>query len=531
VDGFDKESKRGCGEVMHEKSNPLFAPKPRLYAAIAAGLGAAAVGRALYGLLGASPDGQVAQKELASGSREPVTVVALGAYYSFPPGYDENRNPYLDYIEDKTGLDVSIKLPLQEGYNEQLNVIMESSKLPDLISTTSNSWVADYVKRNALLPLDDYIDKYGSDLKKKIPPEAWDLVRFNGKIYAVPSLNSVRGNEIMYARKDWLDRLGMSPPATLDDYAEVMRRFAEDDPDGNGKNDTVGLLIGSGLVRTAPFFGAFGTQTNGWYEREGKLVYAGVLPETKEALRYLAGLYKNKWIDPEFPINKLISLEEKIVAGKAGLFSAVWYDTRGPIEANRKADPKAEWIPLDYPSGPDGLRGVADNAIARMFNVVPATSKHPEAAIRLLNFIAGEGYRTLNLGFENEVWTRSGGRMVTNFEEHDRQSYRGIYGALADAGDPEVDRERLDSLGVHFRLYENLQRISRNLIPNRFTGPPTPVMTTYGAKLYAVQESIFTKIVAGVEPIEAFDRFAERWYKDGGKEMTDEANAWFSRNR
>ncbi|PYI57599.1 peptide permease [Paenibacillus flagellatus] len=479
--------------------------------------------------MGALPDAKTEGRGRADPSREAITIVALGAYYSFPDGYDENHNPYLDFIESRTGLDVTVKLPLEDGYNEQLNVIMESSKMPDLVNTTSNAWVADYVKRNALLPLDDYIDRYGPDLKKRIPPEAWDLVRFEGSIYAVPSLNSVRGNEIMYVRKDWLDRLGLQPPRTIAEYAEVMRRFARDDPDGNGRNDTVGLLIGSGLVRTAPLLGAFGTQMNAWYEREGKLVYSGVLPETKEALRFMADLYREGAIDPEFPLNKLASLEEKIVNGRAGLFSAVWYDTRGPIEASRKADPKAEWIPLDYPVGPDGRHGVADNAVARMFNVVPATSKHPEAVVKLLNFIVGDGYKTLNLGFENQVWTRRGDKLVTNFEEHNRQSYRGIYGALADAADPAVDRERLDSLGVQFRLSDNLERISQNLIRNRFNGPPTPAMTMHGANLLAMQESAFTRIVTGVDPLDAFDRFAERWYREGGRDMTDEANEWFAK--
>jgi putative aldouronate transport system substrate-binding protein len=460
-----------------------------------------------------------------------ISIAINGQSSTFPPGLDENHNPYLDFIEKNTNLDVQVMLPPVNGYVDKLNVIMASGQLPDMINTGSAAFLSNYVKQGALKPLDEYIDKYGPDLKRLIPQEAWDQVTMNGKIYAVPSLNEVMGTQIMYVRKDWLDRLGLQPPRTIGEYREVMRAFAENDPDGNGKADTLGFSISDQLGRTAPIFGAFGTQQNSWYERNGTLVYSATLPETKKALAFLAELYRDNLLDPDFPLNTTESLGDKVASGKVGLYAAAWFDTRGPIERSRANDSRANWIPLDYPTGLDGQKGTYGISAVRSYNVVPATSDRAEAVVKLLNFIGGKGNKTLKLGLENEVWSSKDGKMVTDFEQHNKHLYRGIYSSLCDTVVPEVTKQRLDSLGERFRLWDNVQSIHANLIKAHYTGAPTPAMGSYNFKLLKIQDDYFTKIVMGLSPLDDFDRFVEVWKQEGGDEITKEINDWYAAQR
>ncbi|MEK8130076.1 extracellular solute-binding protein [Paenibacillus filicis] len=460
------------------------------------------------------------------GSRLTVSVVLDSLGFSFPEGLHENSNPYLDYIEKGTNLKLRILMPPAEGYNEKLNVIMSAPQRPDLLNVHSEVWLANYVKRQELMPLDELLKEHGPELLAKIPKEAWDKVTYNGRIYAVPSINETPGVELMYARKDWLDRLGLQPPRTLDEYYNVLKAFTYGDPDGNGKDDTIGLLLMENLGRTGPFFGAFGVQLDQWQEQGGQLVYTDVQPQTKQAIAFLRKLYAEGLIDPEFPINKIKTAEEKIASGKVGMFSAAWYDTRGPIDQHLKNDPSAEWIPLEYPIGPEGLSGTYASPLIREYNVIPATSEHAKEAIRLLNFIAGEGHLTLKLGFENQVWRKRNGQMETDFETHKQQIYRGIYSSLVDIPEPEITKRRLDSLGMQFHLYENLQRIEARLIPNRFNGLPTPAMGKYNQKLSELQD-VFVRMIAGVTPLDQFEDYARWWEREGGREITAEVNNWY----
>ncbi|MDQ0875560.1 putative aldouronate transport system substrate-binding protein [Paenibacillus sp. V4I3] len=474
------------------------------------------------------PEWSKNQDKVSEAVQEPVIRIVVNSLgMNFPEGMDENNNPYLNYIEKNIGVQVYVTLPPLNGYDEKLNVIMTSGEPPDLLNTSNPSWFINFVNQKALMPLNDYIDKYGAHLKAKIPKEAWDNVTVDGHIYAIPSLNEVKGTEIVYARKDWLDKLGLQPPRTIEEFTAVMKGFAEGDPDGNGIKDTFGLSILERLRRTSPFLGAFGVQMNAWYERDGKLVYSGILPEMKEALIYLNSLYDQNILDPEFPLNKIDVLGEKIATGKVGLYSAAWSDTRTHIAANRNNDPKAVWIPLDFPIGSNGKHGVYSTSNVRSYNVVPIKSQNAEAVVKFLDFIAGPGQTSLKLGFENEIWTRVNGKLSIRFDEHTKHGYRGIYGSLVDTAERDITRDRLEALGEQFHLYENLQRIESNLMEDRFNGPPTPAMGKHHVKLSKLQEETFTRIIAGMSPIEEFDAFVKKWKDAGGDEITGEVNEWW----
>ena len=49
--------------------------------------------------------------------------------------------------------------------------------------------------------------------------------------------------EPAFIRKDWLDKLGLEQPKTIDDFYNVLKAFKEQDPDGNGANDTYGMIV------------------------------------------------------------------------------------------------------------------------------------------------------------------------------------------------------------------------------------------------------------------------------------------------
>lgn len=443
----------------------------------------------------------------------------------FPEGLNENRNPYVEEIKSRTKLDLQFILPLASVYEEKLNVYMSQVKRPDMLHVYNPVWLDRYMKAGELIALDDLLQEHGQALLSKIPKEAWQQVTYEGHIYAVPSLHEIKGVELMYARKDWLDRLGLDPPRTLDEYAEVIRAFKEDDPDGNGLQDTTGLILTENLGRSAPFFGAFGTQLDSWMVSEGQLEYGSLVPEAKEALAFFRRLYQTGLLDPEFPLNRHRNLESKVVNGYVGLFSAAWYDTRGMIAESKRRNPQAEWIVLDYPTGPNGANGVYSEELIRGYNVIPTGSKHAVEVIQLLNYIAGDGAETLKLGFKDQVWQMIDGKMVTNFDEHDKHLYRGIYQSLVNLQDAVLDKQRLDSLG-DYHLYDNLKYIEGHLIPNAFKGMPTPSMGKLAMKPTELYER-FVRIIVGVDSLDAFDQIVKEWMDSGGSEVTREVNAWY----
>jgi putative aldouronate transport system substrate-binding protein len=448
-----------------------------------------------------------------------IEVVVNNYGRTFPSGMDENKNPYLEYIEENTGIDVTVQVPPAEGYMERLNVLMASNDLPDMIYSPDATWFVNYVNQKALTPLSDIVDKHGKNLKKLIPEEAWAAVTVDDEIYAIPHILQEKGSEIVYVRQDWLDELGLDKPETLDEYVNVLREFKE-------KKNNVGFVMTDALGRISPLLGAHGIQRSQWVERDGELVYSSTTPEMKEALEFLAGLYKEGLLDQEFPSNSLQVLGEKVANDRAGIFTAAWWDTRGPILTNQQNNPDAKWEALEYPVGPNGYSGTAGSALVRGYNAVPVTSDNAVAVVKYLDFIVSEGFRDIFLGFEDDVWSMKDGVATTDFEKHNEHLYRQMY-TTVEPLDPETTKIRLDSLGLEFKLNDNVTKIAEHAMVSEYQGPPTRASGQYGGQLKSMEDEVFANIIAGNQPIDSFDDFVDRWYKEGGQEWTDEVNEWF----
>jgi putative aldouronate transport system substrate-binding protein len=448
-----------------------------------------------------------------------IEVVVNNYGRTFPSGMDENKNPYLEYIEENTGIDVTVQVPPAEGYMERLNVLMASNDLPDMIYSPDATWFVNYVNQKALTPLSDIVDKHGKNLKKLIPEEAWAAVTVDDEIYAIPHILQEKGSEIVYVRQDWLDELGLDKPETLDEYVNVLREFKE-------KKNNVGFVMTDALGRISPLLGAHGIQRSQWVERDGELVYSSTTPEMKEALEFLAGLYKEGLLDQEFPSNSLQVLGEKVANDRAGIFTAAWWDTRGPILTNQQNNPDAKWEALEYPVGPNGDSGTAGSALVRGYNAVPVTSDNAVAVVKYLDFIVSEGFRDIFLGFEDDVWSMKDGVATTDFEKHNEHLYRQMY-TTVEPLDPETTKIRLDSLGLEFKLNDNVTKIAEHAMVSEYQGPPTRASGQYGGQLKSMEDEVFANIIAGNQPIDSFDDFVDRWYKEGGQEWTDEVNEWF----
>jgi putative aldouronate transport system substrate-binding protein len=149
----------------------------------------------------------------------------------------------------------------------------------------------------------------------------------------------------------------------------------------------------------------------------------------------------------------------------------------------------------------------------------------------MLNFMNGEGYKTLLLGFEGEVWSMQDGKIVTNFEKHNEHIYRQTLGESIRPYGAKEERDRLDSLGIEFKLNDNIDKIAKVAILDQYFGVPTPGMGKYKADLNKTEIETFTKIIVGQLPIDAFDDYIENWKKRGGDEITKEVNEWYAANK
>jgi putative aldouronate transport system substrate-binding protein len=320
----------------------------------------------------------------------------------------------LQIIRDKLNINLSLSaLPSSEvDQDVKINASAASNTLPDIFMVRRTT-LTNLVKLGVVVPVDDMFDLMPIRSSQQYDADSRGHTKINGKSYGLASPGAIIKNEGLLIRKDWLDKLGLGVPVTTEDFFAVLKAFTEQDPDGNGKNDTYGygafIEINpneEGLGRRFdPFFGAWGIPGT-WTLIPG----AGGLnvrkPDYFDALTYIKRLIDARIIDPNWSSYKKDDFRAAWKQGRFGLMRE--QNAAFAAEANYapfdKNFPKGEWIVIDPPKGPSGAQSVG--VYTQSYRIYAVSKKaadagKKEAIARLLEWMSSdEGYYLLGWGEE-----------------------------------------------------------------------------------------------------------------------------------
>ncbi|WJH33448.1 extracellular solute-binding protein [Paenibacillus sp. CC-CFT747] len=224
----------------------------------------------------------------------------------------------------------------------------------------------------------------------------------------------------MWVRKDWLQKLNLQMPTTLDEFLTVAKAFTEQDPDGNGKKDTYGIT-GAKLDGFATIFGAYKVgQPGTFYEKDGKVINAYFDPAMPEALKYIKSLFDAGVVDPEIMTNKGNVEVQKAFQGKAGFIFKGWTEiAKDEFVSQYKAiNPNADWVQMVPLKGPGGaFDGTFDYDRPSRYWVIPKAIEKDKAKLQkvleLINYVSGkEGNTLVMYGLEGKHYNLKDGQVV-----------------------------------------------------------------------------------------------------------------------
>lgn len=493
----------------------------------------AACGSGTSNNAGPITDDKGQEVQVESGQKPDVIKVFMLGGHNFPNGEDINNNPWTQMIEKENNIDLQIEYgpSAADEYMSKLTLKFASNDIPDLFIVPSayQNWIMENAELGALMNLDGKLDSY-SNLMNAVYPSAWEAAKNNGKIYAIPVLNDGnKATDNVYIRKDWLDKLGLEVPKTLEEFENVARAFRDQDPNGTNKNDTYGMIAYENMLGWSHLFGAFGVIPGYWVEKDGKLVQADIQPEMKEALAYIRKLHEDKLLDNEWPITKITSYKEKVANNQVGLYEGSWAAPLNEFNTSKLNEPEANWIPIAPPIGPHGDQGVFQGPVYKTFIAISSQAKNADAILRFLNWMATpESIDKFVFGFddlgEGYLYEMKEGKLALNFENHNKHSYRE---QLMFMQPKELNARKMEGLGAEFKLVETIEHSVKYGIPNLYLGAPTPTMVEKQSSLNKLREETFIKIIVGELPIDAFDSFVEEYKQKGGEEIAQEVQQWY----
>jgi putative aldouronate transport system substrate-binding protein len=333
-------------------------------------------------------------------------------------------------IRDKLG--INLKLVFQpSSFTDQdtkISVAAASNSLPDLFGVNRDMLMKIarqglVAQVDSLLPLMPVRTKtHYSDVNRN------KLVQIGGKMYGLADPGAMDRVEGVVIRKDWLDKLGLPVPKTIDDYYKVAKAFTTQDPDGNGKNDTYGFgaffessgLSSSGFGRRFDYIlGAYGVPGTWNLESADKFQFNFRDPNFRKAVEFIKKINDEKLIDPSWSApNK----DEFRARWKQGKFGIMWEQFAAlATKANYKDFdanfPNGEWIAINPPVGPTGMSSNGlDIAQARIYAVSQKAMKAGKgsAIARLLEWMASdEGYYLCGFGVEGVNYKKDAKGYIT----------------------------------------------------------------------------------------------------------------------
>lgn len=281
-------------------------------------------------------------------------------------------------IEDNTGTSITVISPPQSSYPDKLNVLLASGQYPDLFHVTkAMDNVQIYAARGYLMPLNDLL-KATPEITTMVDEKYWDWMTVQGKISGIPLY--VPQSKDIWVRKDAINKYGLklsNTPTTEEFYTEMKKIV-----DKGVIPFCFPKFLDNLPVFTNPFGAYFGIGL-----KSGKAFDGFNTPEMKEALTYVAKLYKDKIFDQEFLTNENQTMREKLYTGKAA--SALDYTNRFIYYNSQSeiAGVPTDYFPIYTLKGPKGTSGNLNEAIQDAL-CISSKSKVPESALNIIKFYA-----------------------------------------------------------------------------------------------------------------------------------------------
>lgn len=444
-------------------------------------------------------------------------------------------NRWTKYIAEQTGLDITwVSIP-QSDMKTKLNTLLAAGEAPDMFVEYSNAYFQGLVFDGMLMELDDLIEKHSTEYKKYIEENSdlktWTML--DGKTYAFT--NRRPADNIlcfgMWIRQDWLDKLNLKAPTTIDEFVEVAKAFK---------------TLGDDIVPLAypyQFINTIYDAHAQWYENADKsgLEYGVVTNRYADAIEMLKRFYDEGIVDKEYFVDKGGANQYELWnSGRAGIIFSDWGSSVNQTLLTN--DPSANPVPLEAFSTKYGTNGMYVEAPPQLYVMMNKDCKNPEAGMKLIDWLIGGGWKSLKFGEEGKHYKMDGEVPVTICDADTKKrevEYASKYMLVNNykldsdwipkmANQDELS-QRLANLKVDAMNTINKHHYRRDVPYN----PPESRVSSIVSDFSASINAITVKYITGGNQYNknwCATELKREWELAGGKEADELATKWYKEN-
>lgn len=336
-------------------------------------------------------------------------------------------------------------------------------------------------------------------------------------------------------RKDWLENLGLDVPHTLEDLEKVAQAFTENDPDGNGKDDTVGFVernesFNVGFRSLTGYFGA-----GNWFTvtEDNEVIPSFMQPEYKEAMEYFRNIYENGWMNSDFAVMAKTDQKDYVVQGKAGIVITGLQEARNYVDAAQgTAQESMEWELINDMTYGDVERRILSDTNGGMggWLAIPKQKVETEADLKVVlkfinDLIDEEAYTYMTQGIEG-----------VHYEITEDGSYEKLDNTKWQQEVQPYSSARPSELVKTFKATSELINIANEKIAENeayaVVDPSQPLTseaynTQWSTLIEGIADSYYQYMMGEIE-MKDFDAAIEKFKANGGDKIIEEFTASYA---
>lgn len=442
-------------------------------------------------------------------------------------------SPVMQELESYLGTKLNMTWVPSSNYDEKVTAAMGSGEYPHVMLVGSRS--SSVIQNSRAGTFWDVTDKLTDSAKfpnlSQTNPTVNHNISIDGSVYGVYRAREL-GRAGISIRKDWLDKLNLEMPKTMDDFYNVLKAFKEQDPDGNGQADTYGMIItdylDGPLNNIAIWMGA--PNKYGLNEETGELEPDFMTDEFFNALSFLNKCYSEGLINQDMATYSSDKWNEQFLQGKAGVIIDVADRARRLAQNIKDIDPNAVvdvlgYVTKDAQTEPKTLPTTGYDG----YYVFPVTSVATEED---LDFVLGvmdkandeTALNLMNYGIEGRSYTLDADGFVVKSED---ASLAKEYNDLNQfsTGICATPLKVKYTSDVAAKIQDVYDENKLYTVANPAEPYVSDTYSTKGPQLDAIMKEANTKFIVGQISEDEWKAQRDRWLQQGGQQVIDEINA------
>ncbi|TCS38856.1 extracellular solute-binding protein [Reinekea marinisedimentorum] len=325
-----------------------------------------------------------------------------------------------------------------------LEELLTHETLPDIIGGAGvASRFMELGRQGRLVALNKLIEDHAPNLQAFFdahPVIKNAITASDGNLYYIPYVPDGQAGKGYFIRQDWLDKLGLAQPQTVEQLHEVLIAFRDRDPNGNGIKDEVPMFFRhwEEVLRLLVLWDgrSTGSDTAHQFYIEDDVVHYGYAePEYRNGIRQIAQWYKERLIDRELFTRGNKSREILLGNDRGGVIHD-WFSSTSAFNVSLADNiPGFNLVPIAPPESISGKR-IEEHGRSPVKPdgwAITVDNKHPIETIKYMDFIFSEKGRNIsNFGVEGQTWNKVAGQAV--FTEKVLNSKSAVNSQMWDVG-------------------------------------------------------------------------------------------------